>query len=393
MTPSSSEPPIEFSLVAGGPVFRLCLRAGLVREPFVSVGWAVVLAILVAWVPLLVLSLTVGGQEGGGVSFLYDIETHARFLIAVPVLISAELVVHHRLRSTVGQFIDRGIIVPDDIPRFHAMVRSTMRLRDAWVVESALLVIAYTIGHYIWRRHFALAAPSWYGTPAEAELNLTPAGLWLAFVSIPLWQFLLIRWYLRLTLWLLFLWRISRLRLCLVATHPDKAGGLGFVGNSAYAFAYILFAQGAVIAGWIANQVFHQGRDLLSFKMDVAGTVIFQLVFILGPLTMFTPHLLRAKRQGSREYGLLANRCVREFDQKWIRGRGAGRDDLLGDQDVQSLASLIGSYAVIGAMRRVPFTGAVAIELALVAAAPLLPVLVAVLPLEPVVDRLIRVLF
>jgi hypothetical protein len=393
MTPPSSEAPIEFSLVAGGPLFRLCLRAGLVHGPCESVRRVVVLAILVAWLPLVVLSLTAGGQAVGDVPFFYDIETNVRFLIAVPVLIAAELVVHQRLRSTVGQFIVRGIIVPDDVPRFDGSVRWTLRLRDAWVVEGALLAIVYTIGHYVWRRHFALASPSWYRTSAGSEAGLTPAGLWLAFVSIPLWQFLLLRWYLRLTLLFLFLWRISRLRLYLVATHPDKAGGLGFVGNSAYAFAYILFAQGTVVAGAVANEVFHQNQDLLSFKMVVAGSVIFQLVSILAPLTMFTPHLLRAKRQGSREFGLLANSYVREFDQKWFPSEGAGPDDLLGNSDLQSLAALASTQSVISAMRPVPFTATLAIELALAAVAPLLPVLVVVLPLEPVVDRLIRVVF
>ena len=127
--------------------------------------------------------------------------------------------------------------------------------------------------------------------------------------------------------------------------------------------------------------------------MVVAELIIFQLLSILAPLTMFTPHLLRAKRQGSREFGLLANRYVRKFDQKWVRGERAERDDLLGNSDLQSLAALANTHSVISAMRPVPFTTTLAIELALAAVAPLLPVLVVVLPLEPVVDRLIGVLF
>ena len=40
--------------------------------------------------------------------FLYDMETQTRFLVALPLLIGAELLVHKQVRLLVGQFIDRG---------------------------------------------------------------------------------------------------------------------------------------------------------------------------------------------------------------------------------------------------------------------------------------------
>jgi hypothetical protein len=73
---------------------------------------------------------------------------------------------------------------------------------------------------------------------------------------VPFFQFLLLRWYVRLFIWLLFLWRISRFDLRLLAAHPDRAGGMGFLGVGSYAIAPILFAQGAVLAGLIANRIF-----------------------------------------------------------------------------------------------------------------------------------------
>ena len=53
--------------------------------------------------------------------------------------------------------------------------------------------------------------------------------------------------------------------------------------------------------------------------------VIMMLFFVLAPLLVFTPRLARTKRIGLAEYGGLAQRYVREFDQKWLRGRSAGR--------------------------------------------------------------------
>ena len=72
-----------------------------------------------------------------------------------------------------------------------------------------------------------------------------------------------------------FLWRLSRLNLNLIATHPDRAGGLGFLGQSAYAFGPILFAQGTMLAGLLASRVLHGGESVMSIKMEVAGFVAF----------------------------------------------------------------------------------------------------------------------
>jgi len=90
--------------------------------------------------------------------------------------------------------------------------------------------------------------------------NLTPAGLWYVFVSIPIVQFLLLRWYLRLFIWFRFLWHVSRINLHLIPTHPDRSAGLAFLGKSAYAFGPILFAQGAMLAGLVGSRVLYRGK-------------------------------------------------------------------------------------------------------------------------------------
>ena len=40
--------------------------------------------------------------------FLLDVEVHVRFLVAMPLLIGAELVVHRRMRPVVKQFLERN---------------------------------------------------------------------------------------------------------------------------------------------------------------------------------------------------------------------------------------------------------------------------------------------
>jgi len=195
----------------------------------------------------------------------------------------------------------------------------------------------------------------------------------------------------RFFIWYRFLWQVSRIKLNLIATHPDRAGGLAFVGASAYAFGPILFAQGVMLAGVIASRVLYQGENLMSFKLWVIGFVAFFVFAILVPLVMFTPQMARAKRKGLADYGLLAQRYVDSFEQKWIVGDSA--EELMGAADIQSLADLGNSYAVIREMRIVPFGLQDISRLAIATAAPLVPLLLTIWSPEEVLMRVIKVVF
>ena len=70
--------------------------------------------------------------------FLHDIEAYVRFLIALPVLIGAELVVHRRLRPLRRRFVERRIVTTDDMPAFNAAIASALRVRNSMAVEIAL---------------------------------------------------------------------------------------------------------------------------------------------------------------------------------------------------------------------------------------------------------------
>jgi hypothetical protein len=213
------------------------------------------------------------------------------------------------------------------------------------------------------------------------------------FVSIPLLQFILLRWYLRLFIWFRFLWQVSRIKLRLVPTHPDRCAGLAFLGKSSYAFSPILFAQGAMLAGLVASRVLYNGENLVSFKLQALGFVAFFVLAILGPLLMFTPGMLAAKRKGLADYGLLAQRYVDDFEEKWVVGNPAPFENLLGTADIQSLADLGNSYAMVRDMRSVPFDLRDISRLAAATAAPLLPLLLTVFSPEEVIMRIIKVVF
>ena len=101
----------DFSLILGGPLFQLLRRAHLCGD-VADLLWRRVIALaLITWLPLLVLSIAEGHAWGNNVKvpFLFDMDVHARFLLALPLLIVAELVVHQRMRLVVGTFVKRCV--------------------------------------------------------------------------------------------------------------------------------------------------------------------------------------------------------------------------------------------------------------------------------------------
>ena len=385
----------DFSLVLGGPLFQLFRRARLSGDALELMHRRVIVIACIAWVPLLLLSVFSGHALGTKVAipFLYDIEAHARFLIALPMLIIAELVVHRRVRNVVRQFVERRIVTEEQIPKFNEAIESSMRWRNSVIAEVVLLAVVYTLGLWVWRNQIALGAASWYASPGATQFHLTPAGYWYAYVSLPIFQFLLFRWYLRLFLWFWFLFRVSKLDLRLKPAHPDKTAGLGFLSGSTNAFTPFLAAQGVVLAGMAASQIFYAGHDLMAYKLEIIGYLSFLIVVTLLPLTVFVPHLTQAKRQGKGDLGRLANRYVEEFDAKWLHGAGPANEPLLGSADIQSLADLGNSYGVVQEMRVAPFGLKDVARLAIIGATPFLPLTLTIFSLEEVVDRLIKIIF
>jgi len=391
--PNLFEEPHDFSLVLGGPIFQLFRRSHLAGDDLELLHRRLLIITLVAWLPLLLLA-TLGSSAGGAgrLSFFHDVEVHVRFLIALPVLIAAELIVHSRIRPVVRRFVERRIVLPEDLPRFHNAIESAIRLRNSIPVEVGLLVLVYTFGLWLWHSRIGIDASTWYAMPG-GRWHLTPAGYWYVFVSIPVLQFILLRWYLRLFIWFRFLWHVSRINLNLIPTHPDRSAGLAFLGKSAYAFGPILFGQGAMLAGLVASRVLYRGESLLSFKLQMGGFVAFFVVAILGPLLMFTPRMAHAKRKGLADYGLLAQRYVESFEQKWVLRNPAASEELLGAADIQSLADLGNSYALVRDMRSVPFGLEDITRLAAATAAPLLPLLLTIFSPEELIMRVIKVVF
>ena len=309
-------------------------------------------------------------------------------------MIIAELVVHQRMRFVVKQFLDRNLIAENDLPRFNAAIASAFRLRNSILAEVLLIAFVYVVGVLIvWRQFTALATTTWYAVASAEGSKLSLSGMWYGYVSVPIFQFLLMRWYFRIFIWARFLWQVSRLGLSLVPTHPDHVGGLGFLSNTVYAFTPLAVAHGGLVAGFIANRIFYLGASLPQFKIEIAVLVVFLLCIVLGPLLLFAPQLAEAKRTGNREYGTLAERYVREFDAKWLRGGAPAGEPLVGSGDIQSLADLNNSFEVVRTMGIAPITKSAFVQLVAATLAPVVPLALTMMPLEELLKKLFGILF
>jgi hypothetical protein len=391
----SLEDPNGFSLVRGGPLYRFWRRIGLAGDAPELLGRRIVVLAALAWVPLFLLSFIEGQFWGGSVPlpFLHDFELHIRLLLAMPLLLAAEPFVHGRLQVTVRQFTDRGLVSDETRGQFDAAMTNAMRLRDSTVAELLILAFVYGVGVlFIWRSQALLHVTAWYGTPMGEHQQPSMAGWWLRCISVPMFQFLLFRWYFRLFIWARFLWQVSRINLRLLPTHPDRCAGLAFLSGVGDTFSPVAMAHGALVAGIIANRIYFNGATLLDFKPDLAGVAVVMLLMILAPLLVFSPALESARRKGVREYGSLAGRYVREFDQKWLRDKTQPSEPLIGNSDIQSLADIGTSFSVVKEMTILPFSVKTVSKVAVVTLAPVAPLLLTMIPLEELIDRVLKVL-
>jgi hypothetical protein len=384
----------DFSLVLGGPLYQIYLGTRLARPPLQLALRRMLVISLICWLPLLLLAAFAGRLTTGVTDpFLLDPEVHIRLLVALPLLIGSEVLVHKRICSIVSQFSERAIIARPDRPRFEKIIASAMRLRNSVTVELVLLFLVSTLGYWLWRQDFTLNEPSWYAVETGARARLTAAGSYYAFISLTIFRFILFRWYFRLFVWYRFLWQVRALPLHLNFYHPDRACGLGFLSGSLPAFAPVFAAQTAVLAAFIFSHILYAGQKLPAFKMEIAVALLFFVVVVVFPMGFFALQLDEAGRTAKREFGALASRYVDDFRNKWVEGRMRAEEPLLGTSDIQSLADLGNSYAVVKDIRLLPITRQNLFRLVAVISFPIVPLALTVFPLGEILKRLFELVF
>jgi hypothetical protein len=380
-------PPSHHDLIYGGLSLFVARRLGFEPPTPRRRVLKILLLVLVTWLPLVLLSVWAGHAWGGSVSepLLLDPVIWTRFLFVLPLLELAQVAVETSLGVQVHHLRQTGLVGARELPEFDGALETAIRLRRSTVAEVVMMVLVLALS--ITARVFVGHAPPG-STWERVGGSVTAAGWWYVLVSLPIMGFFLLRWLWIFGLWAWFLVRVSRLDLELTATHPDRSGGLGFLGWGVASFAPVLMAVSAVLSGAIAREILHRGSSLDSLKYHVMVFVVVSIIIVHAPLLAFIGRQGRLRFRALLEFGSVVRRHDRAFDEKWIEHPVAPPESLLGSPDVSSLSSIAMAFDHIDRMQLFPFDRKAVVVLAAAALIPMVPLVGTAIPIAEIVTKL-----
>jgi hypothetical protein len=377
----------DFSLL-GGPLHRLGCRLGLVRDGTNTVALGLVLGAF-PWIVLVALALVEG--LGHVIFSIETIGTHVRLLVTIPLLFVCEAFIDPRFTAFVHGILRSQVVPATARPALASEIARITRWRDSWLPEALFLLAAVLLALTTRNQNFfAFLSGLTAGSNPSAVLDTTWTSQWYWMVCMPLFRFLLLRWIWRLALWCFFLWRLSRLELRLVPTHPDRAGGLGFLELVHTEFAPLVLAISATQSASLAQEIASRRMAYDAIYPNVAFVLLADAVLFVGPLYFFFLKLWKCKVKGMSDYSAFAERYVNEFDRKWLGADPAPGEPLLGSADIQSLADLSTSVSIVREMRLVPVSSSILMYLAVAALVPLLPLVLFKYPIADLLAKFVE---
>lgn len=348
-------------------------------------------AVAVAWVPLAVLSAFRGGITFR--SFLMDYATQSRFLIVIPILMLAELPLRERIASVAKHF--KSFLVPhEELSEFQKDWTSNEKMYASKLAKIFILVLTYA----------TVAWLSQYLSPEGSEFVgwwkggggfkvFSSAGTWAILVSYPILIYLTLLWLWRRLLWARFLQSTTRLNLRLIAAHPDRLGGLGFLEGALRGQLPFSFCLGVGLAGAVANRVFNDGQKLMAFRHMPLLLIGVVLLICVAPYFVFITTLMRMRRRGMLRYGAFARAVGEQFEKKWLHRADTLDENVLTVPDFSTTTDLYSVVGNINDIRVVPVGAVDLYALIGVALIPAIPVVIASIPFDTVIRDAMKLMF
>ncbi len=375
---SSSEQ--SFQLSSGGLVHLVQQRMRGPDAGDFPIPTQFLIAVTLLWLPLVILTLIEGTFVGDEVaqSFIQDVVPQVRFLIALPLLLLADLAINPAVSVAIRSLERSGVIPNDQQSRFQAVLAELEKGRDSIWPDVVMLALAFSFT-WLFQPGYGDSAiqtadTSWLWSVADETVDLSTAGWWYVLISAPFFQFILFRWIWRFLIWAGFLYRVSRIPLALQPTHPDFAGGLGVLGLTQQTFSVVFVAFATVMSSTIAHNILFEGDTFRDSRPEIIVFIVVCVAFIYAPLLSFAKKMYSARRIGLSQYGALGYRLSDAFSARWITGAGPDVGAKLKDStDSSTMADYGATFDAVRSMRIIPVTlrGVVAVAAAL--AVPFLP--------------------
>jgi hypothetical protein len=362
------------SLVRGGPVWGLQRLFGLLGPDGLPTWSGAAKLTAFCWLPMCLLA----GLDSRNWTLVYDhgffsdLDVYSRYLLAVFILMITDRTTDHRLNNLLVTFEKTGIISSDMHAGYMRQIARGDRLTSSAVAETIIVLSAVAMSaiasYFVINNdleHWSTAMPG-------LSIILSPAGWWRTLVSNPIYYVLTFRWLWRLIAWTVLMKDITGLPLKLVATHPDKAGGLGFLTIFPAMFLPLIFSLSLVFATGNLQIILVEGGQVIDLEYAVFGWLTLVFIFFVGPLGVFTPQLLQLKERAILDYGTLAASTNRAAETQLLDQFANGQAV---DKDAVSLiADITTCLETIKALKPVPVEFFALIPLIVSALLPLLAV-------------------
>jgi hypothetical protein len=378
-----------------GPIIRPQVALGLMRPPeqIRAVRRALILA-AVAWIPLVLLASLQGLALGPTPreSVLLDPAAYGRYLISLPLLVLAEIVVLPRLSRIVRHFRESGLVTEPDRPRYDVVVERARRLVGHPATDLFLLLLAYASTLALTDRTYPADVSTWvFPIGSDGASRLSWAGWWRTLVSQPLYVLIVAAWLWRLGVWTWLLFRVGRMRLRIVPSHPDLSGGLRFTATSISAFSLLAFAIGATGAGNAGRAILIDGKEPKELAPQILALVVASVILFAGPLLLLVPRLIRAGQDGAFSYDEFAKSLGKRFEARWLAPRGPWDEEALSAPDFSATTDLYSIVANVRQMRFFPFDLRTIVFLVGSTLCPFIPLVFAIFPLDELLRMLSKV--
>lgn len=379
----------RFADVADDALSRAQKALGLIPSDGGSgLGRRIALAISITWIPLIAYALWQRRLLPGMVTepLFQHFGVHARFLLALPLLLVAEATTRASLREALPQFLSHGLVVDTDRPAFRAILEHASRLRTSRIALVSMIAIAVLSSVIGWYRADDFHELAWDG-PADQGVRF--GIFWFSFVSRPVFLLALLAWVWRLGILGWAFTRIARLDLALVATHPDRAGGLGFLERTTTGLAPLFLALSVPIAGRWGHESAYHGLDLRTLMAPAAALLLLNVAIAVAPMLAFAPRLRALRRDGIARWGALLAEHGRLVERRWLRRETVDDDALLVAPELGPVADTAAVFEAVRALRIAPIARNSVIAPLVATAIPLIAVVATQIPVAEIAKKLI----
>jgi hypothetical protein len=379
----------EFYISEGGPYHNAIMKMHLHNRVFKLAF----LILCITWLPLVIITFFEGTlYTGVQLPFLKDVDMQARILVAMPMLVLIKRIIDIKVAKVVD-YLPHSLLSPEEWQgQFTSVLDRVRKVINSKYIEIALLLTIVTV-NVLFKGSFVFnledTTTSWRVRTAPGIHELSIAARWAFFVSVPVFQFLFVRWLLRYFIWVWLLYRLSKTNLNLVVTHADRSGGLGILSLAQQGFMYIFVALGIVVSGEFITQLLIDPSAFPVIRNEAMGYIILCILLIILPLFFFNNKLLDLKHEAQFKMSDLSADLSREFEKHWLSDLPIGERLVGKEANSSMLMDYQSMYDVLLQLRTVPVNLRDIIAMGVLLLIPFLPILVIHFSVAELVSKIV----